>query len=227
VTDPEDGLGPVDELEPVGAGDGELPVGTGTDGTDPPGDDFQDLTDPRELRAVTHPVRLAILEALRLHEQLTATEAGELIGESPTTCSFHLRQLAKYGFVSEADRGAGRRRPWRLAHRGIRFAGWNDDDTDLTIAATALENMLVRTWFEKFETWERVRHTYPEEWRSASTLSESLLYLTPAEMREIEEAREALIEKYRDRSTDSSSRPEGAEPVEIVSMSFPLQFRVH
>ena len=62
--------------------------------------------DARTLRALAHPVRVALIETLSVEGPLTATEAGERIGESPTTCSFHLRQLAKYGFVEEA--GAGR-----------------------------------------------------------------------------------------------------------------------
>ena len=33
---------------------------------------------------------------------ISALEAGELIGESPTTCSFHFRQLEKYGFTEVA-----------------------------------------------------------------------------------------------------------------------------
>ncbi|MGH9171671.1 MAG: helix-turn-helix domain-containing protein [Acidimicrobiales bacterium] len=188
-----------------------------------PADGIRELTDPRELRAVTHPVRLSLLEALRLHDQLTATEAGELIGESPTTCSFHLRQLAKYGFVTEADRGAGRRRPWRLAHHGIRFATSDSDDSDLTVAATALENLLVRIWFDRFEAWERVRHTYSEQWRQASEVVETLIYVTPDELVELEEARNALVDRYRSRLPDASQRPEGSEAVEMVSFAFPLQ----
>jgi predicted ArsR family transcriptional regulator len=60
------------------------------------------------MRAVAHPVRLALLEALAQHQPMTATQAGEAIGESPTTCSFHLRMLAKYGVVEEAGSGPGR-----------------------------------------------------------------------------------------------------------------------
>jgi hypothetical protein len=40
------------------------------------------------------------------------------IGETPNNCSFHLRQLARYGFVEEAGGGKGRARPWRLASLG-------------------------------------------------------------------------------------------------------------
>ena len=44
---------------------------------------------------------------------MTATQAGEALGESPANVSFHLRTLAKYGFVEEAPGGTGRQRPWR------------------------------------------------------------------------------------------------------------------
>ena len=85
-------------------------------------DDVRELTDSQTLRALTHPVRIALIEALLLGGAMTATEVGERIGESPTTCSFHLRQLAKYGFVEEAGGGKGRSRPWRLTSIGMQFA---------------------------------------------------------------------------------------------------------
>ena len=72
---------------------------------------------------------------------MTATEVGERIGESPTTCSFHLRQLAKYGFVEEAGGGKGRSRPWRLTSIGMQFATAHDDP-ETEVAAGALVRML-------------------------------------------------------------------------------------
>ena len=67
-----------------------------------PIDDLRQIDDARTLKALAHPVRVALIETLSVEGPMTATEAGERIGESPTTCSFHLRQLAKYGFVEEA-----------------------------------------------------------------------------------------------------------------------------
>jgi len=81
------------------------------------------LTDPRALRAVAHPTRLALIGLLRRSGPLTATRAGELIGESAASCSFHLRQLAKYGLVEEAGGGRGRERPWRAT---ALFTEWPD-----------------------------------------------------------------------------------------------------
>ena len=71
------------------------------------------LTDPRAIRALAHPVRIALLEALAREGPLTATEAAELLTDSPGNMSWHLQTLAKYGYVEEADGGVGRRRPWR------------------------------------------------------------------------------------------------------------------
>src|ERR1700685_4122500 len=80
------------------------------------------VTDARTMRALAHPVRIALVEALSLGGAMTATQVGERIGESATTCSFHLRQLAKYGFVEEAGGGTGRSRPWRLTSIGMSFS---------------------------------------------------------------------------------------------------------
>src|ERR1039457_7312615 len=49
----------------------------------------------------------------RTEGPLPATRAAELLGESSGTCSFHLRQLAKYGLVEEAGGGTGREKAWR------------------------------------------------------------------------------------------------------------------
>src|SRR5262249_56698118 len=74
------------------------------------------LTDARAMRALAHPVRISLLEALMHAGTLTATQASELVGESPANCAFHLRTLAKYGYVVEAGGGKGRERPWPPAH---------------------------------------------------------------------------------------------------------------
>ena len=77
----------------------------------------REITDPKAMRALAHPLRLTLLEQLGRAGTLTATQAAEIVGESPANCSFHLRTLAKYGFVEEAATGQGRERPWRrVAH---------------------------------------------------------------------------------------------------------------
>ena len=76
--------------------------GTADEQSEATGRSVTRLTDPRALRAYAHPVRLKLVALLRTEGPLTATRAGELLGESSGTCSFHLRQLAKYGLVGSA-----------------------------------------------------------------------------------------------------------------------------
>ncbi|MFG2692859.1 helix-turn-helix domain-containing protein [Kitasatospora sp. NPDC048407] len=60
-----------------------------------------------------HPVRIALLDLLAEAGTVTSTEAAARLGLSSGLCSFHLRQLARYGLVEEVPQG-GRARPWRL-----------------------------------------------------------------------------------------------------------------
>ena len=183
--------------------------------------DTREITDPRELRALTHPVRLALLEVLAVKGALTATQAGELIGESPTTCSFHFRQLAKYGFVEEAGGGSGRNRPWRRVHIGMSFPD-TFKDPETAIAAEALAGLFYSRMFDRFEHWRRIRHSYPEVWQEASGVTESVMYVTPEELRELGARLHELLVRYNDRLVDPGLRPADALAVEVIAAAYPV-----
>ena len=185
--------------------------------------DTRRITDPHELRALTHPVRLALLEVLAVEGALTATQAGELIGESPTTCSFHFRQLAKYGFVEEAGGGSGRNRPWRRVHLGMSFPE-SGSDPEATMAAEALSGLFINRVLGRFEQWRRVRHSYPENWQQVSETTESAMYVTSDELAELATAFRALLAGYEARLVDPSLRPAGSRLVEIFAAAYPVEF---
>src|SRR5215469_3769366 len=125
------------------------------------------ITDAQSLRALAHPVRMALIEALTMGGAMTATQVGEQIGESPTTCSFHLRQLAKYGLVEEAGGGKGRARPWRMSTIGLSIGGARGD-TESQVAAAVLGRMFRDRSLQRFQTWRDTKNTYPQEWQDAS-----------------------------------------------------------
>ena len=182
----------------------------------------RELTDPTTLRALTHPVRLALLEALTLEGPLTATAAGDIIGESPTTCSFHFRQLAKYGFVQEAGNGPGRQRPWKLSHIGMRF---NDvhDDPEMAIAAKSPERMVVDRAINRLLHFYDTRTSYPRQWQEGAGSFETILHLSVDELEAIEEEFMAIFNRYRDRLADASMRPADSLPVEVLLFAFPMR----
>src|SRR4051812_1529984 len=86
---------------------------------DPP----RELTDPKAMRALAHPVRLALLEALTDAGALTATEAGEGGGGGPPEASFHPRPLAEDGVGGGGGGGPRERFVSPAPAREVRFRG--------------------------------------------------------------------------------------------------------
>ena len=183
---------------------------------------LREVSDARTFRALGHPVRLALLETLAIEGPLTATEAAERIGESPTTCSFHLRQLARYGFVEEAGGGKGRARPWRLSTIGMQSANVHDDP-ETEIAAAALAGLMRERQLARYRTWLETRASYPKEWREAANEGDYLFWLTADELVELNrELAEMLIPLARERLAEPGARPAGAMPVELLLFTYPV-----
>ena len=185
------------------------------------------LTDPKAIRALAHPVRWALLEALGQAGTLTATQASEMLGESPANCAFHLRTLAKYGFVEEAGGGKGRERPWRRSYGRMSWRT-RGEDPQASQAAEALDQV----WLER--SMSRAQHSLMSTMRWPEGLEESLganttrLYVTAEEAdqlyTEIQGAFERLLgpqNRFRARR-DPKLRPPGAIPVEFVLMGYPV-----
>lgn len=88
-----------------------------------PLDDVVELENPKAIRAIAHPARLIVIEALYdQNRELTATQAAELAGTSPSAMSYHLRSLERFGIVRRAPAtGDARERPWTRAAKDLRI----------------------------------------------------------------------------------------------------------
>jgi predicted ArsR family transcriptional regulator len=181
---------------------------------------LRELTDPQTMRALTHPVRLSLLEVLALQGPLTATEAGELIGESPTTCSFHFRQLEKYGFVEVAGTGPGRQRHWKIAHVGMSFSDTNDDP-EANIAAASLSRLVTDRAIARMQHFHDAKANYSKAWQEASDSTETVLFVTHEELSELTSDLREMLNRYKERMTEIDKRPEDSLPVEILLFTFP------
>jgi DNA-binding transcriptional ArsR family regulator len=179
------------------------------------------LTDPRALRALAHPTRLDLMGLLRRGEPLTATQAGERIGESAASCSFHLRQLAKYGLVEEAGGGRGRERPWRATAISTEWASRAaDEETDA--AGTLLSKVVVERYFQNAIGWLDRRGSEDPEWIEAAMISDALVYMTADELHEIDEKIRGLLEPYLQRLEDREPPATGARLVNLIALGLPL-----
>ena len=136
-----------------------------------------ELSDPRALRAYAHPIRLKLVGLLRRSGPLTATQAGEKIGESAASCSFHLRQLAKYGLVEEAGGGKGRERPWRATAISTEWAAGGSDPATAE-AGAMLSRVVVEHYFQQAIEWLDRRGGESAEWAEKAVVTDHAVYLT-------------------------------------------------
>jgi predicted ArsR family transcriptional regulator len=186
-----------------------------------PGVPALDVTDPKAMRALAHPVRMALLDLFNITPTLTATQASEVLGQSPANCAFHLRTLAKYGFLEEVGGGRGRERPWRRSHSSLTIARHKGQDPRIQVAAETLGTALLDRWLDRIQrTISTASRT--EDWEESVTASNSVRYLTPDEATEVTAEMLRVLDKYRDRTADPALRPAGSRPVDINLFSYPL-----
>jgi DNA-binding transcriptional ArsR family regulator len=176
------------------------------------------ISEPSALRALSHPLRLRIIELLEQAGPVTATEAAAHLGTTPSNCSFHLRLLAKHGFIEEADGAVGRNRPWKRSDPHVVVPV---DELDADARDTV--PMLIGAGAERLRTnglrWFAAREGYSQEWRDAAGDTHLVLHLTAAELAELRAAINELVAPYR----GSGARDrDGAEPVALVVSALPL-----
>jgi DNA-binding transcriptional ArsR family regulator len=156
------------------------------------------VTDPRALRALAHPLRLALLDHLMTFGPRTASECAEVVGSTASNCSYHLRTLARFGLVEPVEAEDGRERPWQSTATGLSFG--RTEDPGFQLGADTTERLLAdRQVEDQAELAHRAlaqRDEQPEEWRDASMLSGYALRLTPAELKELGTKLDALIRPY-------------------------------
>jgi predicted ArsR family transcriptional regulator len=172
------------------------------------------------MRALAHPLRVALLEAVRRDGTITATRAAELLDDSPGNMSWHLQTLARYGFLEEAGEGRGRTRPWRLTSATRTFeTAMTDPET--AVAGEALERTFLERTYSQMLEWFTRRLTYPVKWRRAGFITDSIRYLTAEELAAILDEIVAIYDRYGDRE-DIEKRPAGALPVRLHAHGHPL-----
>ncbi|MFB4424089.1 ArsR/SmtB family transcription factor [Streptomyces sp. QL37] len=178
--------------------------------------------DTRTLRGLAHPLRIRLLNTLREFGPATASGLAERLGESSGATSYHLRQLASYGFVEDdPERGKGRERWWKAVHAGTTFntsTFLEHPDPEVRGAVGVVLHEVATTHAQELNTWLGTMHEWPEEWRQTFDLSDFKLRLTPELSLELAERIQELVNSYRGRVPDDA---EGSAVVRTHLHMFP------
>lgn len=155
------------------------------------------LTDPRALRALAHPARMAIIDELYQGNVRTASELADVVGLTPSATSYHLRALERWGILVRAEGGDdARERPWRAAARRLR---WDEEDlsseaqraTRDTVAGGYLQRLR-----EQLDAWGRVGEEERALWHDTAYINRGYLWLSAEEARDLGREYQELLERY-------------------------------
>lgn len=163
--------------------------------------------DAPALKALAHPLRLRILQLLTLHKKVSVTSLADELGESTGATSYHLRQLARHGFVEETEdetaddepRPAGRRRQlWRMAVDRVHLTGFEFLANEATREAAGFvlreiqadRNRRMANWYATASQWS-------EGWQRASSDADMFIELNQKQTRELADELAEVTKKYR------------------------------
>ncbi|MCW2876375.1 MAG: hypothetical protein JWQ95_475 [Sphaerisporangium sp.] len=171
------------------------------------------VSDPQVLKAVAHPLRVRLLGALRLDGPATATELAARFGESSGSTSYHLRQLARYGFVEQdPEQRDARERRWRSVHS---YTSWSElelgGSPEGREAAGFMRNRQIEVLIRDRERFERQRGTWSPEWVDAAGMSDDIARLTPASVK-------LLYDRLKTMVHDMEASDAGLPDVQRVSV---------
>jgi len=179
--------------------------------------------DVESLKALSHPLRVQILDALSVYGPATASGLAERLAESSGATSYHLRQLEKHGFVQEVEgRGTTRERWWERVPGGINI-GY--PELDLNSAARSASQLIYREFRISQERLlndfiDRGPDVLAPEWSEASELSTVNARLTAEQLQifvsAVNQAVDDYVIPYRDQQVP------GARPVHIEFDAFPV-----
>ncbi|MEV0849536.1 winged helix-turn-helix domain-containing protein [Streptomyces sp. NPDC049954] len=189
-------------------------------GTDRP---TRRLLNERSLRGLAHPLRIQLLNALRRYGPATASQLGKRLGESSGATSYHLRQLAEFGFVEDApEHGKGRERWWRAVEGGIAYDGRlvNQDDPEIRGAADVLMHEVAAAHYQELTGWIADRAQWTEEWAEVGDMSDMTLRLTAGRLAELTRKLHELVDSFE---TPALAAEEGAEEVRVHLHALPFR----
>jgi DNA-binding transcriptional ArsR family regulator len=164
-----------------------------------------EISDPKAIRALAHPLRLDLLQILGSGGPATAAHCGRVLGVSQASCSFHLRQLAKYGFVEEAGPGRDRReRQWRATQQRLSVRRGTGGDT---VVRQQIERLVVERELQAILDYSQQPDDAAPEWQHKAGFVTTMAVLSPDDAAELKEKWIALLAPYT-----AATRAEGSEP---------------
>ena len=175
------------------------------------------LSDIDALKALAHPLRQQLVTWLQRHGPATSADLAAEFGEDRGATSYHLRQLARFGFIEEdTGRSSGRRKYWRTIPQDVRLPR-RPMEPEVALAAEEIG----RQWMERADrdrtAYLSNRETFGEFAASAMHSFGSTM-LTTEELAEFGEEYIAFLKRW---DREPGQAPPGSRHISVVFHAFP------
>lgn len=181
------------------------------------------ITDPEALKGLAHPLRRQLFRQLAQFGPATGAVLARRMGGDAGQIAYHLRELARHGFLVEAPELARNRRErvWRAAPGAFSFSERDFEEPEMKAVADALGAQMAAQQFDRLAHWKRSVNDWDESWRQATTSSESYLRLSATELTALADELHAVIRRFRDQTRQDERPDDGREHVFLFFHAFP------
>lgn len=171
------------------------------------------------LKVLANPIRMRILGILRVNGPQTVGSISSHLGEAPGAISYHLSKLAKVGLAEKTQNSEhDRRQSWWKASQNAVFVESSDKENVAEEEATNLFRRSAALAYE--QTYERYLDALPKlpkEWASAGASNDSVLRLTPDQLKQMLSELDEVARKWAKRGSEQLP---GAEQVALIVQAF-------
>jgi Helix-turn-helix domain len=183
------------------------------------------LSDPMMMYVIAHPLRMRIVGSLRIDGPATSAILARRLGTDSGQTSYHLRHLARHGFVLEApELGQGarnRERWWKAAHQSTEYALDESDDSNRRDAMFAIERAERKLWDQAIDTFrtDAAQQKWSTEWQRVAYSSDHVVRMAPSR---VEWFRSEVLRLMQECEAAETADPtDGAEKVLIILHTYP------
>jgi hypothetical protein len=179
------------------------------------------VADVPAARVLAHPLRWRLLGLLRTEGPTTAARLATLVGQSAANCSWHLRLLHRYGFVSPEPTQSRRDRPWRAEEVTLLLSDPHgrlpsDEREALLTVFHEHEIAQFRSW------WRTARRRQPRRWQEAAFSQLSLVWVSAEELERLGTAIGDTVVHFGGDRSRPVDRPRGARQVRVFAWAVPM-----
>jgi DNA-binding transcriptional ArsR family regulator len=174
------------------------------------------IDDPEVLKGLAQPIRQRLYRLLTQIGPATVGTLAKRVNGDPGLISYHLRELARRGFIEDVPELARDRRErwWRTVPGSTSWA-WSDFPTpEGQAVASAVKGQMIADEFARLHRYEQSRDSWSDAWQDATISSDSFLRLTPAELGQLSAELLEVLQRWGRHGREASERERARQAAE-------------